>query len=146
MKASDYNKSKWLKADDLDEARKLRIRDVSVERIGIGKDQEKLVVWFEDEDQGLVLNSTNNRTLMDAFGDETDDWASQVIVLFPTTADYRGRQVAALRVRIPPSRDNTTSTVSRRSRQAAVAVKGKQLRRPRSLIAAPPSRRRKTKI
>ena len=49
-----------------------------------------------------MLNRTNNRTLRGAFGDDVDGWKGKIIVLFPTQADFRGRMVPALRVRIPP--------------------------------------------
>jgi hypothetical protein len=60
--------------------------------------------WFTNDEHGLVLNRTNNRTIRSAFGDAVDGWTSKIIVLFPTQADFRGRMVPALRVRIPPPR------------------------------------------
>ena len=32
--------------------------------------EKKLVVWFTNDERGLVLNKTNNRTLRGAFGDD----------------------------------------------------------------------------
>ena len=79
--ASDYDRSKFLKASDLDREKKYRIKSVTAEELGIGKDKEtKLVVWFTNDARGLVLNKTNNRTLRGAFGDNTADWATKVIV------------------------------------------------------------------
>ena len=49
-----------------------------------------------------MLNRTNNRTIRSAYGDDTAGWTGQLIVLFPTQAEYRGRIGPALRVRIPP--------------------------------------------
>jgi hypothetical protein len=48
-----------------------------------------------------VLNKVNNRTIRGAYGDDTDGWKDKLIVLFPTTTDFGGKQVPALRVRIP---------------------------------------------
>ena len=74
-----------------------------MEEVGSGFDKEnKLVVWFTNDERGLILNKTNNRTLRGAFGDAADDWVGRDIVLFSTEADLRGKTVPAVRVRIPP--------------------------------------------
>jgi hypothetical protein len=101
--ASNYDQSRYFKAADLPHEKKLRIKSVTEEEIGMGADKEKkLVTWFTNDDRGLVLNKTNNRTLRSAFGDVCDEWKGKIIVLFPTTDDFRGRMVPVLRVRIPP--------------------------------------------
>ena len=60
------------------------------------------MVWFTNDERGLVLNKTNNRTIRGAFGDDTADWIGKIIVVFPTMTDFRGKMAPALRVRIPP--------------------------------------------
>jgi hypothetical protein len=101
--ASNYDQSRYFKAEDVTTEKKLRIQNVSEELIGMGAEKEKkLVVWFTNDEHGLVLNRTNNRTIRSTFGDAVDGWANKIIVLFPTQADFRGRMVRALRVRIPP--------------------------------------------
>jgi hypothetical protein len=100
--ASSYDQTRWLKAADLPTEKKFRIKSVTVEEIGIGKDKEtKLVVWFTNDPRGLVLNRVNNRTIRGAFGDACDGWAGKVIAVFPTTAEFRGTMKPALRVRVP---------------------------------------------
>jgi hypothetical protein len=48
--ASSYDQSRFLKAADLSGEKKFRIKSVTEEEIGIGKDKErKLVVWFTNE-------------------------------------------------------------------------------------------------
>jgi len=65
--ASNYDQSKFLKAGDLPAERKFRIKSVTEEEVGIGKDKErKLVVWFTNDSHGLVLNRVNNRTIRGA--------------------------------------------------------------------------------
>jgi hypothetical protein len=104
--ASAYDQSRYLKAGDLQGERKFRIKSVTEEEVGIGKDKErKLVVWFIDDDRGLVLNRVNNRTIRGAFGDACDGWARQIIVVFPTLAEFRGQMKPALRVRIPAPKE-----------------------------------------
>ena len=101
--ASDYDKTRFLKAEDLSAEKKFRIKSVTEEEVGIGKDKErKLVVWFTNDSRGLVLNRVNNRTLRGAFGDACDGWIGKIIVIFPTMAEFRGTMKPALRVRIPP--------------------------------------------
>jgi hypothetical protein len=108
--ASDYDKSKYLKASDLDHEKKFRIKTVTEEELGVGKDKEKkLVVWFTTDERGLVLNKTNNRTLRGAFGDPVAGWVDKVIVVFPTEVDVRGKMGPALRVRIPPPKKPTAT-------------------------------------
>ena len=108
--ASDYDKSKYLKAADLDHEKKFRIKKVTEEELGVGKDKEvKLVVWFTTDERGLVLNKTNNRTLRGAFGDPVAGWVDKVIVVFPTEVDVRGKMGPALRVRIPPPKKPTAT-------------------------------------
>jgi hypothetical protein len=102
--ASSYDQSRFFKAEDLKTEKKLKIKAVTEEEIGIGKDKEKkLVVWFTNDPRGLVLNRVNNRTLRGAFGDACAElWPGNIIILFPTQAEFRGTMKPALRVRIPP--------------------------------------------
>src|SRR5262245_6115468 len=100
--ASDYDQSRFLKAADLSNEKKFKIKSVTVEEVGIGKDKErKLVVWFTNDARGLVLNRVNNRTIRGAFGDNCESWTGKIIIGFPTMAEFRGEMKPALRVRIP---------------------------------------------
>ncbi len=103
--ASAYDQSRFLKAQDLTTEKKFKIKNVTEEEIGSGKDKErKLVVWFTNDARGLVLNRVNNRTIRGAFGDTCESWTGKIIAVFPTMAEFRGEMKAALRVRIPPPR------------------------------------------
>jgi len=111
--ASAYDQSKYFKAADMPTEKKLRITDVTEEWIGMGNDKEKkLCVWFTNDHRGLVLNRTNNRTLRGAFGDACDGWKGKIIVVYPTTDEFRGRMVPVLRVRIPPPKEGKGQTVA----------------------------------
>ena len=111
--ASDYDKSNFLKANDLNGERKFRIKLVTEEDIGTGANKEKkLVVWFTNDDRGLVLNKTNNRVLRGAFGDDTAGWAGKIIVLFSMMVPMQGKMVAGLRVRIPPPKQAGTTAAA----------------------------------
>ena len=64
--------------------KKLRVKTVTEELVGVGAEQQKkLVVWFTNDERGLVLNKTNNRTMRGAFGDDCAGWAGKIVVLFP---------------------------------------------------------------
>jgi hypothetical protein len=105
--ASSYDQSRFLKAGDLQGEKKFCIKSVTEEEVGIGKDKErKLIVWFTNDDRGLVLNRVNNRTIRGAFGDVCDGWTGKVIAVFPTMAEFRGTMKPALRVRIPHPKEN----------------------------------------
>ena len=59
--ASDFDKSRFLKAADINGEKKFRIKHVTVEEVGSGFDKEKkLVLQFSNDERGLVLNRTNN--------------------------------------------------------------------------------------
>jgi hypothetical protein len=119
--ASSYDQSRFFKAADLEDAKKLRIKSFTEESIGIGADKEqKLVLWFTNDEHGLVLNRVNNRTIRNAYGDAVDGWVGKVIVLFPTTAEFRGKMGPALRVRIPPPKAASGSQPAAAKAKAAV--------------------------
>jgi len=107
--ASSYDQSRFLKAADLQREKKFRIKAVSEEMVGTEKQEKKLVVWFTNDERGLVLNKTNNRTIRGAFGDAVDGWTGKIIIVFPTMVDMRGKLTPALRVRIPPPKQAATT-------------------------------------
>ena len=100
---SDYDKSKYLRAEDLKRDTKFRIKAVTEELFEKdGKTEKKPVLWFTNDDRGLVLNKTNNRTVRGAFGDVPAGLIGKIIIVFPMMTDVRGKMTPALRVRIPP--------------------------------------------
>jgi hypothetical protein len=118
--ASTYDQSKLLRAEDLTQDKILRIKSVTEELVGQGADQQKkLVVWFTNSPKGLALNRTNNRTIRGAYGDDVAGWTGKLIVVFPTQAEFRGRLVGALRVRIPPPKQAKTSAAAPPVQEAA---------------------------
>jgi hypothetical protein len=111
--ASDYDKSRFLKADDFDGEHKFRIKTVTEEAVGAGANKEKkLVVWFTNDDRGLVLNKTNNRVLRGAFGDDTAGWAGKIVIVFSMPTEMAGKMVQGLRVRIPPPKHGGATTAA----------------------------------
>jgi hypothetical protein len=101
--ASSYDETRFFRAEDLETEIRLKIKNVTEEKMADG--EIKLTVWFTNSKRGLVLNRTNNRVIRAAFGDDTDGWPGKIIVLYPTTAEFRGKMGPAMRVRIPPLKD-----------------------------------------
>jgi hypothetical protein len=60
--ASDFDKSKYFKAADLETEKKLRIKSATEEQVGERKEQ-KLVVWFTNDERGLVLRHRSRSLL-----------------------------------------------------------------------------------
>lgn len=104
MKISEEFPSQYLKATDLG-GREIRVTMGHVDREKIGTDN-KLVLYFKGKEKGLVLNKTNAGTIGDGYGDDTDEWLDQPIILFSVKTDYQGKVVDAIRCRVPTARDN----------------------------------------
>lgn len=104
MKISEEFPSQYLKASDLG-GREIKVVMGNVEREKIGTDN-KLVLYFKGKQKGLVLNKTNAATIGDAYGDDTDDWYDQPLILFSVKTDYQGKVVDATRCRVPTAKDN----------------------------------------
>jgi hypothetical protein len=102
--ASSYDESRFFRAEDLKNEIRLKIKNVTEEKMADG--EVKLAVWFTNDKRAFVLNRTNNRTIRAAFGDAVEGWTGKIIVLYPTTAEFRGKMGPAMRVRIPPPKDS----------------------------------------
>jgi len=94
---------KWLKAEDFPKPRLLVISVVRDEEIGSTDKKVVPVVYFENEEKGLVLNITNGNSIQEIAGGSAnpDDWPGAVIVGFATETDYQGKRVPCIRIRKP---------------------------------------------
>jgi hypothetical protein len=99
MKMSEAFPSNWLKASDLQgHTIKVQIKDVVLEDVGDG---EKPILTFIGKDKGLVLNKTNANMIVDAYGDDTDNWTGKDLEIFPDKTSFKGQIVSCIRVRTP---------------------------------------------
>ena len=107
--ASSFDKSNYLRAEDVPTPKKFRIKSVTVQSIRNDNkgEEEQLVVWFTNDKRGVVLNKTNNRTLRGAFGDDVAGWKDKIVILFQTMVDFKGKSVPGLRVHIPAPKQPT---------------------------------------
>ncbi len=95
--------SKYLKSGDVSETpASFTIRDARMEEVGREK-KERLVLYFEDEDRGFVVNPTNKNTIVKVLGTkETDDWMGKSIKLYSTEVQFGDEMVEAIRVSLKP--------------------------------------------
>ncbi len=102
MKISAAFPSQYLKCADLNgKPWDMKIRTVVLEDLGQGNDkEEKPVAFFHNAQKGLVLNRTNANTIVKAYGDDTGNWTGKDIQVFPTTTEFKGETVDAIRVRV----------------------------------------------
>ena len=103
MQISQAFPSNYLKAADLQGREANVVIDrVEMEPIGQGdKKENKPVIYFQGKEKGVVLNKTNSFAISDAYGDNTDDWTGQPVILFCAWVDFQGRSVEAIRIRVP---------------------------------------------
>jgi hypothetical protein len=111
MKMSEEFPSKYLKAADL-QGREVRVIMAHCERETIG-DDHKPVLYFKGKDKGVVLNKTNAGTISDAYGDDTEDWFDQPLILFSVMVDFQGKVAPAIRCRVPTAKDNKAAAPRR---------------------------------
>jgi hypothetical protein len=104
MKISEEFPSKYLKSSDL-KGQEVRVTMANVEREEIGSDK-KLVLYFKGKEKGMVLNKTNANAIGDFYGDDSDDWYDQPLILFSIRTEFQGKPVDGLRCRVPTARDN----------------------------------------
>lgn len=105
MKASTVGNSggKWLKSSDVEKPAIVTISGATEEELQNleGKKDNRIALSFEEDLPGLILNQTNKFFLIDAYGDETDDWIGKKIVIYVANIPYQGKMVSGLRVRLP---------------------------------------------
>jgi hypothetical protein len=75
--------SNFLKVADVKKAQTVTISDVKAQELGQGDDKEKkLVLYFEELDQGLVLNKGSIALLVEECGEESDEWIGEQFELY----------------------------------------------------------------
>ena len=50
------------------------------------------VIYFKDEDQYLILKDYHKKTILPAYGEETDDWKDQRLILSVKTMRIKDRE------------------------------------------------------
>jgi hypothetical protein len=103
MKLKDAFPSRFLKADDFAEPRLLTISKVTAETVkNDDGESTKACLWFEESEQGMIVNKTNWVALVNITGhDDSDDWMGAQVVLAREVVAFGGRMVPAIRVKRP---------------------------------------------
>jgi hypothetical protein len=79
----------FLRGDSVAEGEtlELTIKDYEVRDLkdpSSGDTEEKIVLTFDEDPRGLVINKTRGASLAKLFGDEMDDWTGRTIALYVT--------------------------------------------------------------
>ena len=95
---SDYLSAKDIQAKG---PQKVTINAVSSEQVrGDNGLEEKWILSFDGCRKRLILNVTNNNTLIDSYGYESNDWIGQVVTLFTIEVQFGGKMVPGLRIKL----------------------------------------------
>jgi hypothetical protein len=101
---NDAFPSNYIKASDLKgQAVRVEIDRVEFEPVG-QKREMKPVLYFTGKEKGLVLNKTNSGKIINITGStETEDWAGQAILIYPTETEFAGDTVECIRIKPAPA-------------------------------------------
>lgn len=101
MKVGDLYGNRYLTAADLGGREPIVVmRAVAVEKVKQGREtEERLVLYFENAERGLMLNKTNALAIASLHGEETDAWLGRRIRLFESSEDYDGKTYRVIRIK-----------------------------------------------
>lgn len=92
----------YLKTEHVKEEKEYQIKNVKIEKIGRGDQQEKkVVVYFEGLDKGLALNKINSNAIAKvADSREIEDWDGVKVILYvDPDVTYMGDTVGGIRIK-----------------------------------------------
>jgi hypothetical protein len=103
-KLSEMLPSRFLKKDDVPSPMLVTVGDI--EQVNVAPDgqppENKWTMTFPELDKPLVLNSTNMHIIGAIYGDDTDGWLGQKIVIYSDpNVSFGGKLVGGLRLRAP---------------------------------------------
>lgn len=78
------------------EGKPLTITDVTDQEF---EEKKKLLLHFEETEETLVLNATNTKLMIDAFGKETAGWAGKTLKLILTKVTFNKQLVDSIQVK-----------------------------------------------
>jgi phage baseplate assembly protein gpV len=100
-----YSDGSYLKKDDVSPPQVWTITDVKEQTVTApGKEaKDKLVLFFDGTQKGLVLNMANGDALYDMTGhDDPEEWIGERVELFvDDNVNYAGKRVGGVRLRKP---------------------------------------------
>lgn len=103
--------SKYLRAEDIKRSGDAEVTVVTAEAEEVGsqdKKSTKLVLYFEELEQGLVTNKTTIATFTEGCdSDDSDDWiGAKAVLYFDPNVAFQGKRCGGIRVRdvVPPKK------------------------------------------
>jgi len=105
MHISQLKESRFLKKEDCGQGIILTICGETVENVAPDDQppEEKCVIWFEEVEKPMVLNTTNAQLIAASTGlEDTTDWVAhrvKVEIFNDPTIMYRGKSCGGIRVR-----------------------------------------------
>ena len=103
MKKTDVYPSKYIRSEDIgDNEVKVVIDRIEIEALKDDGSEEKPIMYFKNKTKGMVVNPTNWDRLAYLFGDESDDWPGNAIILYTELVNYQGKVTKGLRVKQVP--------------------------------------------
>jgi hypothetical protein len=101
---NDAFPSAYIKASDL-QGKSVIVTINRIEFEPVGQKREmKPILYFDNKDKGLVLNKTNANKIISITGSsDTEDWAGQSIIIYPTETSFQGDTVECVRVKSAPA-------------------------------------------
>lgn len=105
VKELEFYQSRFLDASDLAKAQvPVKISRITTEAIRDPQDFKKLVrkilIFFEGKKKPMVVNKSNFKFLRSQFGEDTDAWIGQQLLVYSVPMEAFGRTVDALRLRM----------------------------------------------
>lgn len=97
MKASEFDVGNYLNSTtaSLLVGRDIVVYEVRAEDV---RDKKKMIMGFEGVDKALIVNKTNRMIMVEAFGDETDDWVGRTVRIEITKRMYQGKPLPGILV------------------------------------------------
>jgi hypothetical protein len=105
MKMNKYAGTAFIKVDGFGGPKCKTIENVEEGNYGMP------VITFSDGKR-LSLNKTNTNTLIELFGDDSDDWVGQRIELYVGPLRYQGTETDGIKVRRPGSDEKPEAAVA----------------------------------
>ena len=103
MHINDMAGSKFLKGSDVTPAKVMTIKKLEQENLAREDQPPKMkwIMYFNEADKGLVLNSTNIKRCAKALlAEDTDDWVGKRITLFfDPDIEFGGQIVGGIRIK-----------------------------------------------
>jgi hypothetical protein len=99
MNMSEFSTG-FVKADELPIGFRQSAQIMAVTSHDFEEGRKGVVFLDRFHGRGAVLNQTNLRTLISAFGPNSDNWVGKTVIAVRTTADFKGKPMPALRFEI----------------------------------------------